>query len=145
MGRIESLAVLANPDALRALKAEKARRPQAGPQTTFLETKADIAIYGGAAGSGKTYAMLIAPLQHVSNPRFSSVIFRRETPQIRNPGGLWDESVPMYAPFGAYALSSVLEHKFPSGAVVKFAHLERDETVQGWDGAQIPMIGFDQL
>jgi len=145
MGKLESLSVLANPETLRALKAEKSRRPQPGPQTTFLETKADIAIYGGAAGAGKTYAMLISPLQHVSNPRFSAVIFRRETPQIRNPGGLWDESVPMYAPFGAYALSSVLEHKFPSGAVVKFAHLERDETVQGWDGAQIPMIGFDQL
>ena len=120
-------------------------KPQPGPQTTFLETEADIAIYGGAAGAGKTYGMLIAPLAHISVPRFAAVIFRRETPQIKNPGGLWDESSPLYGALGARPLSSVLEHRFPSGAVVKFAHLERDETVFDWDGAQMPMIGFDQL
>lgn len=145
MGKREALSILADPAMLAALRAERARRPQPGPQETFLKTDADIAIYGGAAGSGKTYAMLIAPLQHIHVPGFSCVTFRRETPQIRNPGGLWDESVPLYKPLGSEPLSSTLTHRFPSGAVTKFSHLERDDTVFDWDGAQVPMICFDQL
>ena len=34
-------------------------RPQPGPQTTFLASAADIAIYGGSAGGGKTWAHVI--------------------------------------------------------------------------------------
>ena len=120
-------------------------RPQLGPQSTFWNTKADIAIYGGAAGAGKTYALLLEPTKHLSNPGFSSVFFRRETPQIRNPGGMWDESLPIYRRFHSKSASSVLEHNFPSGARVKFSHMEREDDRFSWDGAQVPLIGFDQL
>lgn len=51
----------------------------------------------------------------------------------------------MYRPLGANPLSSPLEQRFPSGAIVKFSHLERDDDVYSWDGAQVPFIGFDQL
>src|SRR5215472_14533880 len=67
---------------------------QAGPQTLFLGTPADIAIYGGAAGAGKTFALLMEALRHVGRVRnFTVVIFRRTMPQIMNPGGLWDETL----------------------------------------------------
>ena len=66
-------------------------RPQAGKQEMFLTTCADIAIYGGAAGGGKSFGLLLEPLRHVTNnPEFYTVAFRRSTTQIRNPGGLWD-------------------------------------------------------
>ncbi|NIM76818.1 MAG: terminase, partial [Armatimonadetes bacterium] len=42
-------------------------RPQRGPQEAFLATPADIAIYGGAAGGGKTWALLLEPLRHIHN------------------------------------------------------------------------------
>jgi len=62
---------------------------QPGRQTEFLRTSADIAIYGGAAGGGKTVGLLLEPLRHVSRvPNFTAVFFRRTTPQITNPGGL---------------------------------------------------------
>ena len=122
-----------------------APRPQIGPQSEFWNTKADIAIYGGAAGAGKTFALLLEPTKHTHNGGFSAVFFRRETPQIRNPGGMWDESLPLYRRFSALPLSSVLEHKFPSGARVKFSHMEREDDRFSWDGAQVPLICFDQL
>lgn len=120
-------------------------RPQEGPQEAFLSTSADIAIYGGSAFSGKTFALLLEPLRHVMNKHFAAVCFRRETPQIRNPGGLWDESMGLYPKFGAAPHESVLEYDFPSGAKVKFSHLEQESSVISWDGAQIPLIMFDQL
>ena len=120
-------------------------RPQPGPQEAFLSSDADIAIYGGSAYSGKSFALVLDPLRHVHDGDFAGVIFRRETTQIRNPGGMWDESCRLYAPLRAQALAGPLEHRFRSGAVVKFAHLEHVDSVYAWDGAQVPFIGFDQL
>lgn len=119
--------------------------PQAGPQTDFLQTAADIAIYGGAAGGGKSYGLLLEPLRHFDNGRFGAVIFRRNSTQVRNEGGLWDESTTLYGGLGAYPRESALEHVFPSGMRVKFAHLEYERSVLDWQGAQIPFIGFDEL
>lgn len=119
--------------------------PQPGPQAAFLSSPADIAIYGGAAGGGKTWALLMEPLRHVRNPGFGAVIFRRTTVQVRNEGGLWDESERLYPLVGARGFRSSLEWRFPTGAGVRFAHLEHDKTVYDWQGAQAPLIGFDEL
>lgn len=120
-------------------------QPQAGPQTDFLSSKADIAIYGGAAGGGKSYGLLLEPLRHFTNPRFGAVIFRRTTTQIRNEGGLWDESLGLYGQLGGRSREAILEWTFPSGSRVKFAHLEHEKTVLEWHGSQIPLIEFDEL
>lgn len=118
---------------------------QPGPQTEFLKTSADIAIYGGAAGGGKTWALLLEPLRHISNGRFGGVTFRRTSPQIRNQGGLWDESSVIYPLLKAEPRQTFLEWAFPSGAKLRFAHLQYETDVLDWQGAQIPFIGWDQL
>ncbi len=119
--------------------------PQPGPQTDFLSTTANIALYGGAAGGGKTYGLLLEPLRHFDNPKFGGVIFRRNTTQVRNEGGLWDESVNLYSLLNAYPREAALEWVFPSTARMKFSHLEYEKTVYDWQGSQIPFIGFDEL
>ena len=121
-------------------------RPQPGPQERFLATAADIAIYGGAAGGGKSWALLLEPLRHVTtNGEFAAVFFRRNTVQIRNPGGLWDESAKLYPLAGGEPVQHVLEWRWPNGGKVKFAHLEHESTAFDWQGAQIPLICFDEL
>lgn len=130
-------------------------RPQAGGQEQFLSTSADIAVFGGVAGPGKTFALLMEPLRHIDNPYFGTVIFRRTCPQITNEGGLWDTSEKIYPlcgkPIrivesdGGIPKFSTLEWVFPSGAKVKFAHMQFESDRFQWDGAQIPLIGYDQL
>lgn len=119
--------------------------PQAGPQAAFLACRADIAIYGGAAGGGKSWALLAEPLRHVGNPGFGGVIFRRTTVQVRNEGGLWDESMRMYPRLGGKPKSHTLEWRFPGGASISFAQLENETTVLNYQGAQIAFLGFDEL
>lgn len=121
--------------------------PQKGPQEMFLATPADICIYGGAAGGGKTFGLLLEALRHKNNRNFNAVIFRRDYTQVTSPGGLWDSSRKIYSYVkGCYPLKTPKLHwTFPSGATVNFAHLGRDDDCDGWQGSQITMIGFDEL
>ena len=119
--------------------------PQPGPQMRFLTTAADIAIYGGAAGGGKTWALLFEASRHIKNPYYGAVIFRRTSVQVRNEGGLWDESLRMYPGLGGAPREHDLWWKFPSGSNISFAHLEHDKNAHDYQGAQIPLIAFDEL
>ncbi|MFT2214697.1 terminase large subunit domain-containing protein [Rhizobium giardinii] len=80
-----------------------------------------------------------------TNPQFGAVFFRRSTMQVRNEGGLWDESEKLYPAIGAAPKEHVLQWNFPSGASVSFAHLEHDKTVLNWQGSPMPLICFDEL
>lgn len=120
-------------------------RPQPGPQEAFLSSKADIVLYGGSAGGGKSFALLLEGLRHINNPRFNAMIFRRNNTMIRNQGGLWDESMNMFMPAGGHPRQHMLDWSFPSGANVKFGHLEHETTVYNYQGGQICYLGFDEL
>ncbi len=120
-------------------------RPQKGPQEDFLSSSADIVIYGGAAGGGKTWALLMEPLRHINNPEFGAVIFRREATQITNEGGLWDTATQIYPLLGGVPRVSPKMRFTFDGAKIGFAHLNRDDDVLGWQGSQIPLICFDEL
>ena len=120
-------------------------RPQPGPQEAFLASPADIAIYGGAAFSGKSWALLAEALRNVHNSNFGWVIFRRTYTQVTNEGGLWDESEKMFPLVGAIPKESALEWNFSSGATGHFAHLQHENNKLDWQGSQIPYIGFDEL
>lgn len=121
--------------------------PQKGPQERFLATSADICIYGGAAGGGKTFGLLLEPLRHMKNKDYNAVIFRSNYTQVTAPGGLWDSSSKIYSLVqGAYPRKTPKLHwKFKSGASVNFAHLGSDSDCLDWQGSQIAMIAFDEL
>lgn len=120
-------------------------QPQTGPQTIFYETEADIAIFGGAAGGGKTFALLLDFARHVDNPQYGGVIFRRTCPQITNEGGLWDTAGQVYPLMGAVPKQGNLEYVFPSGATVRFAHLQHEKNKFDWQGAQLSRLAFDEV
>lgn len=122
-------------------------KPQPGPQERFLASSADIAIYGGAAGGGKTYAILMEPLRYKDVKGYRAVIFRNNYMQISVSGGLWDESLSMYSGIrGAeYVKQPKYKWTFSNKASVYFDYLWRDDDVHKWQGSQITMIGFDEL
>lgn len=122
--------------------------PQPGPQTAFMCSSADIVIYGGAAGGGKTFALLLEGLRHKDIAGFSGVVFRKNYAQITASGGLWDAANKIYGQVqGAKPKKTPKLHWFfsPSGARIHFAHLERDEDLQGWQGSEICYLAFDEL
>lgn len=120
--------------------------PQEGPQDQFLKSSADIVIYGGQAGGGKSWALLYETLRNVDVPGFGAVIFRRESTQIRAEGGLWDMALEMYPKWlGVPRESPMLDWRFPSGARIHFAHMQHENDRFSWDGSQIALICFDQL
>lgn len=120
-------------------------KPQEGPQTAFLESEADIVIYGGARGGGKTYGLLLETLRHVENPEFGAVIFRRTMPRVFQEGGLWDTAERMFPYAGAESIRTNASWSFPWGSTVQFAHLENENDKYAWLGSQIPLLCFDQL
>ena len=78
-------------------RGDKVLYAQEGPQSKFLSTTADICLYGGAAGGGKTFGLLLKPLQYKHIQGFGCTIFRKTHVQIFNQGGLWDESINVYS------------------------------------------------
>src|SRR6201998_1459102 len=102
---------------------------QPGPQTAFLRTPADICVYGGAAGGGKTVGLILEPVRHVGRvANFTAVFFRRTTPQITNPGGLWDESQNFYPRLDGIPHLGVREWRWRHGGKSKFADLRFGNT-----------------
>ena len=128
-----------------AKKAEvKTPLPHEGPQELFLATEAEIAIYGGQAGGGKTWALLAGALKHIETPGFRAVIFRRTSTQVTNAGGLWDESMQLYPEYEGKS-KHTLDWSFPSGANIGFRHLQHEQDKLSWQGAQVALLGFDEL
>ena len=119
--------------------------PQEGPQTAFLSSTADIAIFGGSAGAGKTFGLELEPTRHLSVKGFNAVLLRRTSNQIRKAGGPWDESFNIYPYVGGTPKSSKLEWEFPAGSKISFGHIEYEKDLQSWDGSQITLLLFDQL
>lgn len=120
-------------------------RPQPGPQEQFLASTADIAIYGGAAMGGKTYALLLESLRGISCNEYHGVIFRRHRTAIENSGGLLDEARTIYYPFGAHLNKSSFKWSFKDNVDITFAGLSTEDKVLCYQGAQNDFTGFDEL
>ena len=131
--------------------AVKEVRGQEGPQEQFLSSPADICIYGGAAGGGKTFGMLLDALRFIRVQGFGAVFFRKNYNQIFSEGGLWDTANDLYADIPnarpSFGMGQWRFTRTPRKTVSKisFAHIERDQDLSKWQGSQICGIYFDEL
>jgi predicted phage terminase large subunit-like protein len=120
-------------------------RPQPGPQTIFAATPADIAIFGGAAGPGKSWSLVYDPLRWSHIPGFTGVIFRRTTKQLKGGGSVWEESQKLYPYRGGLPREGAqLDWRFPSGATIEFCHLQHEQDKFSHKSKQYAYIGFDE-
>lgn len=122
-------------------------RPHAGQQEAFLASGEDVVFYGGGAGGGKTFALLLDQGRWASRVRgFTGAFFRRTYPEIMNPGGLWDEASQLFPHIGGVPIRSETKWIWPTtGSWIKFSHLQYEDSVRQWQGAQLAAIAFDEL
>lgn len=119
--------------------------PQKGKQSEFVHNEADIVFFGGSAGSGKTFSLVLIPLMFIDEPSFNAVLMRRTYPEIFNPGGLWEEMESLYTKCGAKANMQEHTWTFPSGMYVQAAHMQHEKDKYKYQGAQVVYFGFDEL
>ena len=115
-----------------------------GPQEDFLAAGETDVLYGGAAGGGKSYAMLIDPLRFAHRAAHRGLILRRSMPELRELIDKSRELYPKAFPGCKYKEVEKLWN-FPSGAKVEFGFLERDADVYRYQGQAYSWIGFDEI
>lgn len=120
-------------------------QPNPGPQTRFLSSPAFEVLYGGAAGGGKSAALLAGALRHVARPDYRAILFRRTFPELEK--SLIDKSRNLYPRVfpQAYYNEQKKVWTFPSGALIYFGHLEHEQDVQQYQSAEFQYVGFDEL
>ena len=119
-------------------------KPNNGPQTDFLAAPERDVLYGGAAGGGKSYAMLIDPLRFAHRAAHRALILRRSMPELRELIDKSRELYPKAFPGSKYKEVEKLWN-FPSGAKVEFGFLERDADVYRYQGQAYSWIGSDEI
>jgi hypothetical protein len=126
------------------LKESVIFQPNEGPQTDFLAAGETDVLYGGAAGGGKSYAMLVDPLRFAHRSAHRALILRRSMPELRELIDKSRELYPKAFPGCKYREVEKLWN-FPSGAKIEFGFLERDADVYRYQGQAYSWIGFDEI
>jgi predicted phage terminase large subunit-like protein len=120
---------------------------------TLSGCPADIAIFGGAAGTGKSMSLLMEaarwPIYQGKRVirDYAGCIFRRDLTDIKGAGGLWEEARRMYEPLGARMREGAeMDATWAeSGSKVMFRGLQHVHTVHDYQGYQFAFVGMDEL
>jgi hypothetical protein len=119
-------------------------QPNPGPQTNFLAAPEREVLYGGAAGGGKTYSLIVDPLRYCNNPNMNALILRRTNDELREIIHKSQEMYPQAFP-GAKWMEKKSQWTFPSGARIWMTYLEQEKDVLRYQGQAFTYIGFDEL
>jgi hypothetical protein len=121
--------------------------PQPGGQVEFQYCPADICLYGGEAGSGKSFNLLLDHIKWVHLPNYVGTVVRKTYSQIFDAGGLWAEAKIVFGAVGGKPTRGEKpKFVFPSGAEVYFKHSQHAKDVDMyWQGLQSAQISIDEL
>lgn len=114
-------------------------------QAAFLNLEVDEALYGGAAGPGKSDALLMAALQYVDVPGYAAILFRRTYSDLSLPGALMDRAQDWLRGTDAHWTDKTKTWHFPSGASLTFGYMESETDRYRYQGAEFQFVGFDEL
>ena len=113
-------------------------------QKAFMERPEFECLYGGAAGGGKSDALVEEALRQVHIPHYKGLLLRRTYPQLSE---LIDKTLQVYdrAFPGAKYNDSKHVWKFPSGAKIIFGSMPHEKDRLNYQGQAYDFIGFDEL
>lgn len=115
-------------------------------QKVFLRTYALEALFGGAAGGGKSSALLMAALQYVDVPNYSAILFRKTFADLSLPGALMDRARDWLAHYDEiHWNANSYVFTFPSGARISFGYLNNTNDYLRYKGAEFQFIGMDEV
>jgi len=113
-------------------------------QAEFMSRTEYEALYGGAAGGGKSEALLMEALRQIHIPHYRGLILRKTYPQLTD---LIDRSRVLYAaacPQAQYHTTGKV-WEFPSGAKIFFGSMQHAADRIQYQGRQFDYIAFDEL
>ena len=114
-------------------------------QAVFLALPDREALYGGAAGGGKSDAILMAALMYVDVPGYNAIIFRKTYSDLALPEAIMARSHEWLGETEAKWDGSNYRWTFPSGATLSFGYLNHDKDKYRYQSAAFQFIAFDEL
>lgn len=113
-------------------------------QAMFMQRGEYEAFYGGAAGGGKSEALIIEALRQVHIPHYKALILRKTYPQLSE---LIEKSQKYYKTAFPKATYNDTKHEwsFPSGAKIAFGAMQYTKDRTKYQGKAYDFVAFDEL
>ncbi len=113
-------------------------------QCQFLLDLGPEALYGGAAGGGKSIGILMGALRFADVPGYRALVLRRTLPELQQPGGLLDVATSWLSAEARWH-AATFTFSFPTASTLTFGYLDHENAKLRYQGLEFQYVGFDEL